>query len=116
MIEGYRGAATAAEWHVRDELTAKARAFASDEVWSLWQQSAQSYSALGEYVHEEWPEWDGGEESLAVEETMEADHEFRRLRQAHADAAKRLAEQVRDELDIQGRKKRSLTGRGGRSL
>jgi hypothetical protein len=109
MLEDYHGAATAAEWQVRDELTAKARAFASDEVWNLWQQSAQSYSALGEYVQEEWPEWNGGEESLALEEKMEADREFRSLRQARADAAKRLAEQVRDELDIERRKRRSLT-------
>jgi hypothetical protein len=112
MLEDFRGAASSAEWLVRDDLTAKASAFASDEVWNLGQQSAQSYSALGEYVQEEWPEWNGGEESLAVEEKMEADREFRSLRQARADAAKRLAEQVRNELDSQRRRRRSLTHTG----
>jgi hypothetical protein len=111
MVEGYRGAAPAEEWSVRGELTAKARGFASDEVWNLWQQSALKYTVFQEYIQEEWPEWNVGRpENLEVEEEMESDQEFRRLRQARDDAAKQLTEQVRDELDIQRRKKRTLTG------
>ena len=102
MVEGYRGAASLEEWEVRDELTAKAGAFASDRVYELWQQSASSHVALQGYIDEEWPQWHGvGEEwRLAVEEEMESDLEFRRLRQARTDVVKQLAEQIRVELDV----------------
>jgi len=40
MVAGDIESATAREWAVRDELTAKVAAFASDEVRDLWQQSA----------------------------------------------------------------------------
>lgn len=100
MLEGYRGGATAQEWAVRDELTARAAAFASDLVRDLWQQSALASLTLNEYASEEWPQWSTEDnlERLDVEEQMENDPEFRRLRQASADAGKRLAGQIRAEL------------------
>jgi len=45
------------ELAIRDELTAKAAAFASDAVRDQWQQSALASHALEEHVSEEWPEW-----------------------------------------------------------
>jgi hypothetical protein len=48
--------ATAQEWAVRDELTARAKAFASDEVLSLWQESARANRRLDYYADENWPE------------------------------------------------------------
>lgn len=50
MVEGDIEAATAQEWAVRDELTAKAAAFASDEVRDLWQESAWANRGLQQYV------------------------------------------------------------------
>jgi hypothetical protein len=118
MIEGYHGAATAKEWAVRDELTAKAAAFASDEVRKLWQESALASYALNEYVSEEWPQWNGGAEGFAIEDDMEKDPEFRRFRQASTEAGKQLAEQIRTELDIRrrGRRRHSRRGRDQGSL
>ena len=95
MVEGHRGARTAKEWAVRDELTAKAAAFASDVVRELWQQSASASLNLSDYVSEEWPEWSAaaGDEQHRIEDEMEKNQMFRRLRQASADAGRRLAEQ-----------------------
>jgi hypothetical protein len=50
MLKGYRGAAGADEWAIRDELTAKAAAFASDAVRELWQQSAKASVMRQHYV------------------------------------------------------------------
>jgi hypothetical protein len=103
MVEGYRGAAPAEDWNVRDELAAKAAAFASQKVWDLWQQSAESNRELQEYVDEAWTQWHGvagGPHALELEEEMEADPDFRHARQARADAARRLASQIRVELDV----------------
>jgi hypothetical protein len=101
MIEGYGGAASAQEWAVRDELTAKATAFASDKVLELWQRSALAYGAWESYVDEDWPQWTtaGSVERLGLEEEMEKDPEYRRFRQARDEAGKQLAEQIRVELD-----------------
>ena len=100
MIEGYRGAATDPEWAIRDELTAKAAAFASDEVRELWQQSARASLTLQEYLDDTWPQWSGRAEGLAIEEEMEKDPKLRRFRQASAEAGKQLAKQIRAELDV----------------
>jgi hypothetical protein len=103
MVEGYRGPRSAQEWAVVDELTAKAAAFASDVVRELWQQTARANLALDGYVEEERPDYGvaRGEESLRIEGEMEEeDPEFRRLRQACAEAEKQLAEQIRVELEI----------------
>jgi hypothetical protein len=118
MVEGYRGARTAKEWAVRDELAAKAAAFASDVVRELWQQSASASLNLSDHVSEEWPEWGvaPGDEQDEIEDEMEEDQAFCRLRQASADAGGRLAEQIRAEMDTDrcGRCSR-LSRRGGRS-
>lgn len=100
MAEGYITAATAREWAVRDELTAKAAAFASDEVRNLWQQSALASLALQEYVDEAWPQLTTNAEWTAIEDKAEQDPEFRRFCQASTQASKQLAEQIRAELDI----------------
>lgn len=101
MVEGYRGARTAKEWAVRDELTAKTAAFASDVVRELWQQSASASLNLSDHVSEEWPEWSAaaGDEQDEIENEMEKDQTFCMLRQASADAGGRLAEQIRAEMD-----------------
>lgn len=116
MIEGFYGpeTATAREWAIRDELTAKAAAFASDVVRELWQQSALASLALEGYVDDAWPEWTTtGAKRFGLEEEMEEDPEFRRLRQASVEAGKRLAEQIRGELDVKspGRFRRRRQGR-----
>lgn len=105
MLEGYRGGATKEEWSVLGELTAKAEAFASNEVWNLWQESAQRADELEFYVSENWPQWSGvdGQERFGVEEKMERDPEFRKVRQARRDASKKLAERIRVELDVHRR-------------
>jgi hypothetical protein len=100
MIEGYQGSATAREFAMRDELTAKAAAFASDALRNQWQQSALASLALEEHVSEGWPEWSAakGAQQLDVEQEMEEDLEFRNLRQAVVDARTRLTAQIRAEL------------------
>jgi len=101
MVEGYIETATDREWAVRDELMAKAAAFASDEVRDLWQQSALANLTLQEYVDENWPELTVvGAGVLAIEDATEKDPELRRLRQASAQASKQLAVQIRAELDV----------------
>jgi hypothetical protein len=100
MVEGYIESATDREWAVRDELTAKAAAFASDEVRDLWQQSALANLMLQSYVDEEWTELTGGAGVLAIEDATEKEPELRRLRQASARASKQLAVQIRAELDV----------------
>ncbi len=75
------------------ELTAKASAFASEEVHELWQQSARANLTLDAYVEEEHPDClvAVGEERLRIEEKMEEeDPEFRRVRQVSDDAGKQL--------------------------
>lgn len=107
MVEGDIESATQPEWSVRDELTAKASAFASAEVWDLWQRSARASLALNQYAEEEWPQ-------LMVEdappyafgEAIASDPELRRLRQAIDDAGRELARQIRVELDFSRRKRR----------
>ena len=98
MIEGYGGSAE--ELAIRDELTAKATAFASDVVLKLWQQSALASLALNHYVSEEWPQWSTPDflERLDIEEEMKEDLDLRRLRQDSSDAGKRLAGRIRAEL------------------
>jgi hypothetical protein len=115
VVEGYSGARSAQEWAVVGELTAKASAFASEEVHELWQQSARANLALDAYVEEEHPDClvAVGEERLRIEEKMEEeDPEFRRVRQVSDDAGKQLAERIRAELDVvrQG-SLRGFTGR-----
>ena len=95
MVEGYVEATTDREWTVRDQLTAKAVAFASDEVRDLWQQSARANLALQSYVDEEWPELTVGAGVLAIEDATEKDPGLRRLRQASAQVSKQLAVQIR---------------------
>ena len=99
MIEGYRGAATAQDWAVRDELTATATAFASDEVRELWQRSALAYRAWEAYVDDAWPQWSSADEDAEVKVEIRQDPEFRRFRQATAEAGQQLAEQIRVEPD-----------------
>src|SRR5262249_50739887 len=93
MVEGYRGAGSAGEWAIRDELTAKVAAFATDAVRELWQQSALASLNLNEYVEEDWPQWTAaeGHERYELEDEMEKDETFRRFRQASKDAGQRLA-------------------------
>jgi hypothetical protein len=101
MVEWYQGPRTADEWANRDELTAKVAAFASDKVQKLWQQSAQASLELDSYCQENWPEactpsaWEDAE----LADRMEKDETFRRLRQTSDDVRRRLADQVRAELD-----------------
>ena len=119
MVEGYIESASAQEWAVRDELTAKAKAFASDEVLDLWQKSALASLALQSYVDEELPELTAGSSGiLAIEEAAKTDPEFRRLRQAGAQAGKQLAAQIRAELDASrdGRPRQRRQGRSQDSL
>jgi hypothetical protein len=54
MVEGFIESASEREWAVRDQLTAKAAAFASDEVRDLWQQSALAKRALQSYADGNW--------------------------------------------------------------
>ncbi|QIS09377.1 hypothetical protein [Nocardia arthritidis] len=102
MTEGYRGARTASEWEVLGELTARATAFASETVRTLWQESAVASLRLSEYVEECWPQWgtDDYYERLEVEETMQADPDFARLNRAKDDAEQKLAKQIRIELHV----------------
>jgi len=104
MVEGAIETATAPEWAVRDELTAKATAFASDEVLGLWQKSALANLVVEQYVGEEWPELTAGAGWQAVEDATEKDPELRRLRQASEQASKQLAAQIRAELDVDRRR------------
>jgi hypothetical protein len=114
MAEGDRETATAQEWAVREELTAKAKAFASDEVWDLWQKSARANLALQRYVDEELPELTVGSGWLAIEDKAEEDPELRRLLQASAQAGRQLAARIRAELDVE-RHRRLRQRRLGRS-
>jgi len=101
MVEGDIDSATAQEWAVRDELTAEAAAFATNEVRDLWQQSALANLTLQEYAEEEWPELlDAGAGWMAREAAAEKDHKLQGLRQASAQASKQLAEQIRAELGV----------------
>jgi hypothetical protein len=100
MIEGYRETATAIEWTIRDVLTAKATAFASDEVRELWQQSAKASFEWEAYIDDEWPQLSVAVVDSAEREEAEKDPEFRRFRQASEEAEKQLAVQIRIELDI----------------
>jgi hypothetical protein len=106
MAPGYIESATAREWAVRDELTAKAAAFASDEVRDLWQQSALAHLALEEYVGEMWPQLTASAERTASDDAVEEDPKFRRFHQASTRASEQLTEQIRTELDL-GRRGRS---------
>jgi hypothetical protein len=105
MVEGDIESATAPEWNVREELTAKAKAFASDEVLDLWQKSAQANLAVENYVGEQWPELTVSPRSLAAEDEADKDLELQRLRQASAQASKQLAAQIRAELDVARRRR-----------
>ena len=98
MMEDPPEGATAQEWAVRGELTARAKAFASAEVWELWQKSALAHYAFSDYVSEEWPHWHVG--AYDVEDEMEKDPEFQRLRQAMKEASKQLTERIRVELGV----------------
>jgi hypothetical protein len=113
MVEGYRGARTASEWAIRDELTAKVAAYATDAVRKLWQQSALASLNLNEYVEEDWPQWNAAEgyERQELEDVMEKDETFRRFRQASADAGRRLGEQIRAELNTDHRGRRPFRRR-----
>ena len=104
MVEGHIDTATAPEWAVRGELTAKAKAFASDRVLDLWQKSAQAYRRLDNYVGEEWPELTAGPDWQEVEDATEKDPELRKLRQVSEQASKQLAARIRTELDAHRRK------------
>jgi len=105
MLEDYRGAGPTSEWAIRNELTAKVAAFATDAVRELWQQSALASLNLNEYVEEDWPQWMAadGAERHELEDEMEKDETYRRFRQASVDAGRRLAEQVRAELSANRR-------------
>jgi hypothetical protein len=103
--------ATAREWAIRDELTARAKAFASDEVLSLWQESARANRRLDDYAGENWPELTVvGADWQAIEDASEKDPELRRLRQVSEQASKRLAAKVRAELDASRHRGRSQRG------
>lgn len=104
MVEGRIDTATAPEWAVRDELTAKAKAFASDEVLGLWQKSAQAYRRLNDYVSEELPELTAGPDWQTVEDATEKDPELQKLHQASEQASEQLAAKIRAELDAHRRK------------
>jgi hypothetical protein len=107
MVDEDVESATAQEWAVRDELTARAKAFASDEVLSLWQESARANRRLDYYAGENWTELTvAGADWQAVEDASEKDPELRRLRQASEQASKRLAARVRAELDASRRRGR----------
>ena len=119
MVEGFIETASAREWAIRDELTAKAAAFASDKVRDLWQQSAQANLALQSYVDEEWPELTSvGAGVLAREDALEKDPELRRLHQASDRASEELAVQIRAELDVarNGRRRQHRQGHNQYSL
>jgi hypothetical protein len=119
MVEGYIETASEREWAVRDELTAKAAAFASDEVRDLWQQSALAKRALQEYADENWAELTVvGAGVLALEDAAEKDPELRRLDQASAWASRQLAVQIRAELDVarHGRRQQRRQGHSQDSL
>lgn len=101
MLEGYQGGATAREWAIRDEMTARAAAFASDVVRERWQRSAQASLDLVEFVDAMWPELSGTDdpaERAEIEAAMEDSPDFRRFRQTRAEAAEQLARQIRAEL------------------
>jgi hypothetical protein len=114
MAEGIRETATAQEWAVREKLTAEAKAFASAEVWDLWQKSARANLALEGYADEEWPELTSGSGRLAIEDKAEEDPELRRLLQASAHADRQLAARIRAELDVE-RRRRLRQRRQGRT-
>lgn len=102
VIDGYRGPATGREWAVRDELTARAAAFASDAVRDLWQQSARASQVLQEYVRDYYPEWGtaGPPENYLLELKMEEDPTFCTYKKHLADASDRLIREIRAELGI----------------
>jgi hypothetical protein len=115
MVEGYIESASAQEWAVRDVLTAKAAAFASDEVWDLFQQSAVAHLALQEYVNDWLPELTSGRtEVLEIEGAKDKDPEFRRLDQARAQASKQLSVQIRAELDVERHRRQQERRQGHR--
>lgn len=105
MPEGYRGPHAASEWPIRDELTAKVAAFATNAVRGLWRQLALASQSLIEYVWEEWPQWSAAEgyEQPEREEEMGKDETFCQFRQASADAERQLAEQIHAELNTDHR-------------
>ncbi|MFE5702810.1 hypothetical protein [Rhodococcus koreensis] len=109
VTAGYRGARTAKEWAVVDDLTAKASAFGSERVRELWQQSAASSLRLNDYVEENWPEWSAveGTEEARVEAKMGIDESLQRLVQAKDEAARLLTEKIRAELHVDSYVKRS---------
>lgn len=90
---------------IRDELTAKVAAFATDTVRELWQQSALASLNLNGYVEEDWPQATVAEgcERQELEDQMEKDETYRRFRQATVDAGRQLAEQIRSELNTDHR-------------
>lgn len=98
MLEDPPETATAEEWAVRGELMAKAEAFASGEVWELWQKSALAHYAFSDYVSEDWPQWHVG--AYDVEAEMEKDPEFQRLRQVMKEASKQLRQRIQAELGV----------------
>lgn len=102
MLDGYRGGVAKEEQAIRDELTARAAAFASGAVRELWQRSALASAAEEYYVSEAHPDWLAaeGNQWFAVEAEMEQDEELARLREAGAAAGRRLARQIRAELGI----------------
>lgn len=104
MVEGQIEAATAPEWAVRDELTAKARAFASNEVLDLWQKSALANLQVQGYAEENHPGTTSSPWSWAAEDDAAKDPEMQRLRQASEQAAKQLAARIRTELDVDRRR------------
>jgi hypothetical protein len=113
MVEGYQGPRTPSEWAICDELTAKVAAFATDAVRELWQQSALASLNLSEYVEEDWPQWSAaeGHEQQKLEDEMEKDETFHRLRQASDDAGRMLAQQIRAELSTDHRGRNPLQSR-----
>ena len=106
MVEGEIESATAPEWAVRDELTAKAKAFASDKVkvLALWQQSALANLKMQSYAEEQHPELTVSPRSPAAEDEAANDPEMQRLRQSSEQASKQLAAQIRTELDVDRRR------------
>lgn len=102
MIEGYQGSATARELAVREELTARAAAFSSDSVWTLWQTSAKAHMDLQQYVEENWPEATvlGASEDAELDARMHEDPDFLAVEQVLDDAKQRLTRKIRDELTV----------------
>jgi hypothetical protein len=107
MVEGDIEAATQPEWNVRAELTAKASAFASAEVWDLWQRSARASLAFNEYVEDAWPQLTvASATTLEFDEAEASDPKFRTLHEAIEHAGRQLTKQIRVELDVVRRTRR----------